>query len=54
MLMFVIGFIVYIGSTALGVQIFGAGSSAATFMMIVGSIGFYSVVYLMDNKSDKK
>lgn len=53
MLMFVIGFIVYIGSAALGVQIFGEGRSAAYFGLIVGSIGFYSVVYLV-NKSDKK
>ena len=58
MLLIVICFIIYLGSFALGVQLFGgpsgATASAATFGTIVGSIGFYGVLYLIENKSDKK
>lgn len=52
MLMVIICFIMYIGSTALGVTLFGEGRNAAYFGMIVGSVGFYGVVYLV-NESKK-
>jgi len=45
-------FVIYIGSAAIGVQLFGEGGSAALFAAIVGSIDFYVFYYLIITKND--
>lgn len=52
-LFLVVGGIIYIGSGALGVALFGEGAGAAFFALILGSLGFYSFYYLViKNKKD--
>jgi len=51
--MIIVFFIVFLGSVALGVQIFGQGGSAISFGLIVGWIGFYSVIRLIESGKKK-
>jgi hypothetical protein len=53
LLFLIVGGIIFVGSAALGVSLFGEGLGAAVFSLVVGSIGFYSFYYLViKNKKD--
>jgi hypothetical protein len=53
LLFLIVGGIIYIGSAALGVSLFGEGMGAAFFALVVGSIGFYSFYHLViKNRKD--
>lgn len=44
--------VIYIGSTAIGVQLFGEGENAALFAAVVGSIAFYGFYHLIITKNE--
>ncbi len=47
-----IGAVIYLGSAAIGVQLFGEGGGAAFFTLIVGNIAFYGFYILIIKKNN--
>ena len=47
-----IGAVIYIGSAAIGIQLFGEGGGAAFFAATVGSIAFYGFYHLIIKKNN--